>query len=158
MITAPTPQPHTYSPTDRAALAAGYRHLADLIESEQAPIPMNTTISLPVGRYGEDDDQAAIAAELRRALGGGRWDKHESTGGAYLYLQGMCGGLPIQLWMDRNAVCERVVVGTEEVTEVIPAVTEEDLRPEQTITRTVEHVEWRCSPLLAVEDTAEVSS
>lgn len=149
--TAPKPLPYTYWPTDRAAIAAGYRHIADLIESGQAPIPMNIHVSFSVGRQDEEDP-AGAAAELRRALGGGHYSKKEGGGGAYLYLEGMCGGLPVQLWLDRNAVCERRVVGTDTVTEVVRV--GEDTRPVETVTREVERVEWVCSPLLADEVTA----
>ena len=149
------PMAYADFPTDRAGIAAGYRRIADLIESGDAPIPMNIHVSFPINR-DQDVPQAAAAAKLRRALGGGHWDKQET--GSYLYLRGMCAGLPIQLWLDRDAVCERVVIGTEKITEVIPAVTEEDLRPEQTITRTVEHVEWICSPLLGADNADQVTA
>jgi hypothetical protein len=159
-MTAPKPLPRTDYPstTDpeaRAAYAAGLRHLADVIASDpDCPYPQG-----PIALFIHDgENQAEIAARLRRSLGGGRWQKKESVGGAYLTLDGMCGGVPVDLWLDRDAVCERVVTGTEEVTEVIPAVTEADLRPEQTVTRTVEHVEWVCSPLLAndAEDADQI--
>jgi hypothetical protein len=154
--TTPRPLPRTDYPTDRAAIAAGYRHLADLIESEQAPIPINPEVSLFLTMSGLPvDDEPAAARDLMRALGGGKYAKDVQASGGSLILRGMCGGLPVDVWVTRDAVCERVVVGCEEVTEVVPAVTEADLRPEQTITRTVEHVEWRCAPLLAAAETAD---
>lgn len=144
-----TDYPSTTDPAARAAYAAGLRHLADVIEADpHCPYPQGP-ISLFI--HDGDDDQAEIAARLRRALGGGKWEKKESVDGAYLTLDGMCGGLPVDIWVTRDAVCERVVVGVEEVTEVIPAITEADLRPERTITHTVEHVRWECSPLLATD-------
>lgn len=150
-----TDYPSLTDPEARSAYAAGLRHLADVIESDpDCPYPQG-----PINLFiHSGDSQAEIAARLRRALGGGKWEKKEAVGGGYLTLDGMCVGVPIDLWLDRDAVCERVVVGTEEVTEVIPAVTEADLRPEQTITRTVEHVEWRCSPLLADDTSKAVES
>lgn len=151
---APKPQPYTYWPADRAAIAAGYRHIADLIESGDAPIPLNLKVSFMVGRQDEED-QAGAAAELRRALGGGHYTKNESIDASYLFLEGMCGGLPVQIWMDRNAVCKRVVVGTDTVTEEIRV--GEDTRPVETVTREVERVEWVCSPLLG-EDTPAVTA
>jgi hypothetical protein len=153
-MTAPKPLPRTDYPTDRAAIAAGYRHLADLIESEQAPIPVNPEVSLFLS-HGRTpvDEQPAAARDLMRALGGGRYEKAVTASGGSLILRGMCGGLPIDVWVTRDAVCERVVVGTDEVTETVPV--GEDTRPVETVTRTVERVEWRCAPLLAAAETAD---
>jgi hypothetical protein len=70
----------------------------------------------------------------------------------------MCGGVPIRIYTEREAVCERVVTGTTTVTETVPV--GEDTRPVETITREVETYEWRCAPLLAAAaedaDTIEV--
>lgn len=151
--TAPKPLPRVDYPdatnTDvRANYAAGLRHLADVIEAHpECPLPSGNGLSF----FLHGDGSAQVAANLRRAFGGGKWTKRPSYDENDLILEGMCAGLPINFWLNREQVCERVVVGTEEITEVIPAVTEADLRPEQTITRTVEHIEWVCSPLLADE-------
>lgn len=154
MTTNSTPRPITRTdyPTDRAAVAAGYRHLADLIESEQAPIPINPQVSLflthghvPVG------EQPAAARNLMRALGGGKYAKDPDASPGSLILRGMCGGLPVDIWLTRDAVCERVVVGTETVE--VPAV---EAQPARTETRPV--VEWRCSPLLAADDAPREES
>lgn len=146
-MTAPKPLPRTDYPTDRAALAAGYRHLADLIESGRAPLPVNASVTLNVD-YGDwqhpDDEQPAAARDLMRALGGGTYRKAEY--GSDLILRGMCAGLPIDVWASRNAVCERVVVGKREIHTEVPI--GEDTRPVKTVTRTEDVVEWRCAPLL----------
>lgn len=49
----------------------------------------------------------------------------------------------------RANVCERVVVGTETITETVPDPAQVAQIPTVEVTRTVEHVEWVCSPLLA---------
>lgn len=158
-MVAPQPLPRVDYPSDvdpqaRAAYAVGLRHLADVIEAHpECPLPSGAALSF----FLRGDDSAQIAADLRRAFGGGRWKKRPSVDESDLILEGMCAGLPINLWLNRDQVCERVVVGTEEVTEVIPAVTEADLRPEQTITRTVEHIQWVCSPLLGLDEPAKVA-
>lgn len=127
-MTAPRPLPRVDYPTDRAALAAGYRHLAHLIESGQAPIPINPQVSLFLS-HGETpvDEQPTAARDLMRALGGGRYAKDVTASGGDLILRGMCGELPVDIWVTRDAVCERVVVGTDEVTETVPV--GKDTRP-----------------------------
>jgi hypothetical protein len=134
--------PSRTDPEARAAYAAGLRHLADVIESDpDCPYPQG-----PLSLFLHQDNQAEIAARLRRSLGGGKWQKTEH--GGYLTLDGMCAGLPIDLWLDRAEVCERVVVGTETV--VIPAV---EAQPEREVERPV--IEWRCAPVL---EAAEVQA
>lgn len=100
-------------------------------------------------RHREDtdelDDQRSAAQQIVKALGG-TWDKfHESED---LRMRQRRGGLVFEILVKREAVCERVVVGTETVTipatEAIPA---QPAMPERTETRDV--VEWRCAPLLA---------
>lgn len=144
--TAPKPQPRVSYPSQtdpeaRAAYAAGLRHLADVIETD----PDCPFASGPIALFIHDDErQAEIAARLRRELGGGMWKKGES--GTHLTLDGMCAGLPIDLWLDRDAVCERVVLGEAKVK--IPA------QPARVEVREI--VEWRCSPLLdAAAETAD---
>lgn len=135
--------PSTTDPEARAAYAAGLRHLADVIESDpDCPYP-----SGPMALFLHSQNQAEIAARLRRSLGGGKWEKTEH--GSYLSLDGMCAGMPVDIWLDRGSVCERVVVGTEKITETVPV--GEDTRPVETVTREVEKVEWVCSPLLSDE-------
>jgi len=156
MTVTSTPRPisRTDYLTDRAALAAGYRHLADLIESEQAPIPVNPSVSLFLSHgVTPVDEQPAAARDLMRALGGGRYEKDVTSAGGSLILRGMCGGLPVDVWVTRDAVCERVVVGTDEVTETVPV--GEDTRPVETVSRTVERVEWHCAPLLGAAEDAD---
>ena len=153
--TAPRPLARSAYPTDRAAIAAGYRHLADLIESGQAPIPITPAVSLFLS-HGETPvgEQPTAARNLMRALGGGKYTKDVTSSGGDLILRGMCGGLPVDVWVTRDAVCERVVVGIDEVEETVPV--GEDTRPVETVKRTVERVEWRCAPLLGAAEYADV--
>ena len=53
------------------------------------------------------------------------------------------GKLNYSILCDREEVCERIVTGTEEVTESVAVKWEEK-------TRTKETVKWKCHPLLAV--------
>lgn len=141
--------PSTTDPAARAAYAAGLRHLADVIETDpDCPYPSGPLSLFIHAREG----QAEIAARLRRELGGGLWKKAES--GSHLTLDGMCAGVPVDLWLTREQVCERVVIGQREVTEQVRV--GEDTRPVETVTHTEDVVEWRCHPLLdAADDTAD---
>lgn len=151
-MTAPKPLPRVDYPSQddpevRAAYAAGLRHLADVIEAHpECPLPSGSGLSF----FLHGDDSATTAAALRRAFGGGRWTKRPSHDETDLILQGMCAGLPINLWLNRNQVCERRVVGQREITETVPV--GEDTRPVETVTRTEDVVDWICSPILDATD------
>lgn len=93
--------------------------------------------------HKDTGEQKAKAAQIVRALGG-KWDKVDH-GGDMTFRQ-QRGPVRLDVQVKREAVCERVVVGTE--TRTVPAV---EAQPERT--ETVEKVEWRCQPLLA-DDTA----
>lgn len=117
--------------------AAALRQVADWFEAHpEVPAPLsehrtgNSLLVLPEGKEG----MAAFA----RAIG---TVEKEVTDYCYI-LRGQVAGLAIRAVEMRDAVCERVVLGKETVTEKVPVQFEE---------RTVEReiVEWRCSSLLA---------
>ena len=56
--------------------------------------------------------------------------------------------LSVKLTDERDKVCERVVVGTREITEEVPDPAVVAAAPKVTTTRTEEVVEWRCAPIL----------
>jgi hypothetical protein len=86
-----------------------------------------------------NEDQKDQAAQIVRLIGG-KWAK--TDGGDRLYLRHRQGDIEFGVAVDREAVCERVVKGTREVT--IPAV---EAKPERV--QTVEDVEWVCGSVLA---------
>ena len=88
--------------------------------------------------------QKATAAQIIRAVGG-TWDKTPSDSGTFYFRQKR-DPLRFVITVTRDAVCERVVTGTREVTYTVPA---QDAVPAQTFTEVVEDVEWVCAPLLA---------
>ena len=93
----------------------------------------------------EDDpiDQKATAASVVRFLPG-KADKREK--GDWFEYSGEVGGVKWAITAAREAVCERVVTGTEKVTRRIPdpAV----VVPLVEVTEEVETVKWVCEPLL----------
>ena len=129
-----------------AALAEAAALLADLPSNLPAPY-------VTAGSWGYADvhwqlmhdaevsGQKLLAAAVIRALGG-KWDK--DPGETFSFRQAR-GGLRLTVSVDRPAVCQPVVTGTETVT--IPAV---EAQPERTEVREI--VEWRCEPLLADAD------
>lgn len=135
---------------DRAGVVAGLRAFADLLETDPSvPMPTNLYFSLFV-HGDEETDEKQATRKLLRSLGGGHWDKADYDN--RLIFKGWLHGVPVDVWVNREAVCERRVIGVDEVTELLPV--GEDTRPVAPVTRTVERVEWICSPLLADETAA----
>lgn len=58
------------------------------------------------------------------------------------------GGEVLIALISRSKVCERVVIGEREVTEQVPDPELVKDVPMKTVTRVVEDIEWRCSPML----------
>jgi len=138
----------------RAAHIAGLRALADKLETcPEVPLPFDGRTEPVTFHFLADGDPGAAMAAAARALGG-RWKKStrdygDAGGGAYLDLTGALHGLKIKLTAYRDAVCQRIVTGTREVTEraqdpgLLAAV------PFTDVTKTVDTVSWVCSPIMA---------
>lgn len=148
-----TPDQATESiPVDpRAGYIAGLRQLADVLEQHpEVPLPFQghgMALTFSFFRHG-DDNRAAMAAAAKALP----CQLQKAGSDEYFDLNGKLAGLKIQLTAFRGEVCERVVVGTREVTEEIP----DPAAPKVIVTKTVEDVEWRCNSLLA--DRTEVTS
>lgn len=127
---------------DRQGTIDGLRQIAQLLEDNpDLPAPYISDASwgvhggfIPEGK-GVPEQIAAIARLIPT-----RFDK--DVDGSYYRLKGKVGAITVEVWGFRDAVCERVVTGTREVTEDVPTAYE-------TVTKTVEDVEWVCKPLLA---------
>jgi hypothetical protein len=146
-------------PTDpteeRAERIAGFRALADLLEQNpELPLPYEGGAGggQPLTWHFLRSDEAKARADMAAAAQvlRGRMDKHADED--YFRLTGNLRGVHFQLVAFRNAVCERVVVGTEPVTRMVPdpAV----VVPLVEVVEQVEQVEWRCGSVLdgAVSD------
>lgn len=146
-------------PDPRQQYITGLRILADVLEKHpEVKLPIHGHSGSPLLFYFTEDagDVEAMAA-ARKALPC-TWRKSFTDGGGkytpWFNLSGELAGLAIQLYAPRDAVCERVVTGTEdrEVDEVVqPEVTRKVVKP-------VEVVEWRCHPILAPDDAPGVTS
>lgn len=145
--------------TNRAAYIKGLRDLADAMEAhEEIPLPYGDQVRI-MWHSSRGDAREGLAAAAQ-VLPVARWDKEVSGKlpegyTPWFNLTGVLGGeggLEIELTAPRDAVCTRVVKGTEtrEVEETVtPAVT-------RTVVREVEVVEWECGPLLAPRPAAEL--
>jgi hypothetical protein len=114
----------------------GLRKLADYLEARPAvPTPYLGAIHA----FPESDDQPI--AEVARAMGGFT----KSHDGRFLGLVKDFGSFTLEVLYESEQVCERVVVGTEDVPEkVTPA-------------HTREIVEWKC-PESVLSLSSEVSA
>ena len=142
--------------TDRtASTATRLRLLADMIEGHpDLPLPYISAYSsgtVDVAWYLHINETHDLAAQKTTAAAivsslGGQWDKRES-GDEFKFTQ-HSDGIALEVTVARAAVCERVVVGTHEVT--VPATPKIPARPATAErTTTVEDVKWVCSSLLA---------
>lgn len=135
----------------REAQIAGIRDLADWLEAHpEIPVPHSLTgaseyaYELIHAKHGEDE--RSVVAAVARALPGKVEKRALDTADALFSLTGtLPGGVNIKVVADREAVCRRVVTGTREVVEKVPAPD----APMIEVTRTVEDVEWVCGSILA---------
>lgn len=133
--------------TDRTAFAQGLRDLADALEAHpEIPLPYQfLTARVHPPRDLDDDRKREYAkrraAEIARAIPA-KVDKQ--TFGSLFALTASFGPVKLEVFFDREQVCERVVTGTRTVTEEEPDPEEVEKLPKRTVTREVEDVEWRC--------------
>lgn len=127
------------------AQAGDLLRLATLIEDTQeinaSYVKPGKPLQVNVWHAPSPGEMAAIA---RAALAHGAKVDKDASGDIYT-LTVSWGALAAQAIAYREAVCERVVTGTETVTRTVPDPT----APLVKVTETVEHVEWVCRPLLA---------
>lgn len=132
-------------------VAAEARVVADVLGGlpDECPLPTHVSIytqnaapSIGWLLFGERRlDEAATAREIIRSIGG-KWDK--SPGELFGFEQ-QRGIVQLEVVVNRESVCRRVVTGTETVTETVP----DPDAPLVEVTKEVDTVEWQCEPLLA---------
>lgn len=138
-------------PSRRTQVAAGLRDLADWVEANPDQISdlyPSVNLLLSVGGRGGRDRIASIA---RTGLDAGvkvTKEYSEKWAGVKLHFG---PHVTVDAYAARDEVCERVVVGTREETKEVPDPEALAAVPTVTVTETVEDVEWRCLPLLAVD-------
>lgn len=143
----------TFTPEQQEKFAADLRRLADIVadnamvaEKVHQQLAWNKLL-LPVGA---DEDPVATMAEFIRVALDSQLVVRKSYDDKYGQVDLIFpGGLDLHVYAPREQVCVRRVVGTREVTEEVPDPDAVAALPTVTVTKTVEDVEWDCSPLLA---------
>lgn len=127
---------------------AAIREVLDWLEAHpEVPMPIDFNGSTYARDYGGftwhvSGDQKEMLATIARALPG-PVEKDASSNGQF-YLAGRVAGIRMLAIADRDQVCERIVVNTRYVTEQVP----DPSAPLVTVTKAVDDVEWRCTPIL----------
>lgn len=130
------------------AFANDLRRLADIC----ADAPWFYRFNAPTGSERPPIETMRRAARLGLDAGVKVTKEYDDTWGS-VTLRMPNGRVNIWVYANREEVCERVVIGTREVTEEVPDPEALKAVPKVAVTKTVEDVEWQCHSLLA-----EVSS
>lgn len=136
-------------PDERQRYIDGLLMLADVLKNHpEVPLPVGSPITISFLSGGDARDRMAAAARAFPI----KWEKNfwdSQSGTSYFDLEGKLAGLQVEMRAYRDAVCERVVTGTREVTEKVKDPDRLAEVPEIEVTRTVEDVTWECGSLLA---------
>jgi hypothetical protein len=140
-----------------AQQVAGLRELADLIEAH-AELAAGMRSSLKrISYFPVEFTQPAVRAELaafvRATKARGARITKQADDTLHKVTATINDAVGVQVLAYRSEVCERVVIGTETVTKTVPDPEALAAVPTIEVTETVEHVEWRCTPLLAPATT-----
>lgn len=148
-----TPAASTVRDADpQPSVADQLRAFAAFIDANAALVGehyLHISAVTPVG--DADDPKATIAAFARAGLRAAATVTKDITdlhGGIYITFGHK---VKLNVFASRDQVCERVVVGTEQVTRQVPDPDALAAVPTVEVTETVEQVEWICRPMLAAE-------
>lgn len=142
----PTVDDAKTEPIDAQLAAVGLRALANFLDANP-DLPGIRWAFHGVNVFPRDRD--GVAAWARAAM--------RSTGKARKHQHGQWAGLDVDfspavsiaVRIERDEVCQRVVVATREETKEVPDPTLLAAVPTVTVTEVVEDVEWRCMPILS---------
>jgi len=138
---------------NRQAFIDGLHQIADfLAEHPEVPLPyLGGDIRAGIPRhclpiYLVSGPQREDLAVIAKAMGSA--SKVVDPDGDRFYVTRRFGAITLAASASRDEVCERVVVGTKEVTREVPDPAALAAVPKVSVTEVIEQVEWRCSPLL----------
>jgi hypothetical protein len=136
----------------RASYIDGLRAFADILEDRpEVPLPYDGNDSeMAINHFlCAADPRAELAAAARAFPCSWRKEARDE----YFDLHGELHGLKLRLTAFRDAVCERVVTGTREVTEEVSDPEALAAVPKVAVTKVIEDVSWICAPLMAPAET-----
>jgi hypothetical protein len=136
--------------SDRAEYVKGLLALADLLE-RHADLPLPTHREVNWLLFGDPGEKQTAAQVIRRVPGDWAKVPYGDRGDKTLFgFTNTLHGLRLGITVYRHTVCERVVVGTEPVTAMVPDPSVQV--PLVEVTKDVEIVRWECRPLLSDVD------
>jgi hypothetical protein len=136
-----------HGPTDAQRAARDLRLLADFLDANP-DLPGSLAYAFDsIHIFPSSRDEVAVWARaamrahgsVHKHLDSETWAGLDVTFGEVVKLR---------VRIERQEVCERVVIGTREVTEEVPDPVAVAALPKVAVTTVVEDVEWRCMPLL----------
>jgi hypothetical protein len=133
-----------------AQQAAGLRALADMIERNPNLASHTKYTFVQIDTFA--DTQSEIRDFVRAGLAHGAEVTKDAKGDVWFTAKLAWGPVVLHVNARREQVCERVVLGTREVTEEVPDPEALAAVPKVTVTKTVEDVDWVCRPLLAADE------
>lgn len=144
-------------PAERRAWTAGLRQIADFLDAhDEVPLPYlgayaegSSKPVLPIYLTSTEEPRQAMAMVMK-AMGRATKAAHDDIGTFQVWRE--FAGLVLMASAHREAVCERIVTGTRTV-EVDEPVTE--VTGTRKVTKVIEDVQWKCSPLLPALETAK---
>lgn len=147
----PPTEPSAADVIEVRTLAANLHQLADLIADTPGLAPAVRYAFGGINCYvmSQHNPRAVLAAVARAGLKHGAHVTKDI--GDYAGVVVRFGEVGVHVYAARGEVCERIVTGTREVTKEVPDPDALAAVPKVTVTETVEDVEWKCTPLLAVE-------
>lgn len=153
-------EPTVAEDPSRAAWIGGMREVCDWLEAHpEVPLPYigahvsgSPLPSLPIYLHKWNPNKPDVRtqmATIARAMG----KATKSPGlvdGTYIVWRAF-DGVALYAQAERDEVCERIVVGTREVKDLVPDPERVAAVPLVEVTKTIEDVEWRCGSILAAE-------
>jgi hypothetical protein len=129
----------------RAETIKGLRDFADFLEANpEASVPFSGLLAMD---FPQSKAEMATAA---KGLGG-HWEKTDRVDGQFQLKRNFGPWCEYRLSINREAVCERIVKGTREITLTAPDPEAIAALPQIERTETVEDIEWICPPSLLSE-------
>lgn len=133
-----------------AETAAALRALLDFIEANpELGDRFGRSFTNVMVYAGRENPRQVMADFARAGLAAGAKVVKDFQGDDWAQVFLHFGPIKIEVYSTRAEVCERVVVGTAEVEEEVPDPEALAAVPKVKVTKTVERVEWRCTPILA---------